>query len=463
LNDPVYLINLFEFRLQMTRSRLFALTTSLVTLALAVAPRAHDIPSDVRIFMFIKPDEGRLRVPLRVPLASIVETAWPERGPGLLDLSRAEPLMRDGALSRVADDLEILEAGRRLDAPRIAAIKASLPSDRSFESYDSAVQHITGPPLPDDTEFVISQGYLDVLFEYPIQSHRSKFAIRPNFLRLGVTVQTVVTFLPPDEAPRVFSLHNDPGLVYLEPTFVQVARMFARDGFWHILSGADHLLFLFVLVIPFVPGSLTLRGLGSLVAIATSFTVAHTVALVASAYDMTPGALWFPALVNTLIALSILYVALDNLIAPSLRRRWMVAFGFGLAHGFGFALELRDSLQFSGNHFLTSLISFNLGLEAGLLGALALIVPAVALFFRHVVEERMGAVILSLIVAHTGWHWTVARYYDLRRYQFQLPAFDAAFFVIVIRWLMVVVVLAGLAWLIFGVFGNKREFGTERN
>ena len=478
MNDPVYLINLFEFRLQMTHSRLFALMTVLAVLAWAAVPRAHDIPSDVRIFMFIKPEAGRLSIPLRVPLASIVETAWPERGPGLLDLSRAEPMMRDGALSRVADDLAIFEAGRRLDAPRIVAIKASLPSDRSFERYETAVEHITGPPLPDDTEFVIGQGYLDVLFEYPIQSDRSRFAIHPNFLRLGVTVQTVVTFLPPDEPPRVFSLHNDPGTVFLEPTFVQVARMFARDGFRHILSGADHLLFLFVLVIPFArlrslannasygetsKGRLgvLLSRMGALVAIVTSFTVAHTVALVASAYDMTPGALWFPALVNTLIALSILYVALDNLIAPSLRRRWMVAFGFGLAHGFGFALELRDSLQFSGDHFLTSLVSFNLGIEAGLLAALALIVPAVALFFRYVVEERMGAVILSLIVAHTGWHWTVDRYFALRRFQFQLPAFDAAFFVIVIRWLMVIVVLAGLAWLIFGVFGNKREFGAE--
>ena len=252
----------------------------------------------------------------------------------------------------------------------------------------------------------------------------------------------------------------------LDPNARQVVRRFVRDGYVHIVRGADHLLFLFVLIIPFLPTSpgpswtraplsLQLSRLGSLLAIITSFTVAHSVALITSAYGMTPGALWFPAFVNALIAASILYVALENLVAPSLRRRWMVAFGFGLAHGFGFASELRDSLQFAGGHFLISLLSFNLGLELAQIAALVVMVPALALLFRFVVDERMGTVILSLLVAHTGWHWTIDRYNAFRRYQFFWPVFDAAFFVIVIRWLMVAVVLAGLAWLIFGVLGRK--------
>ncbi|OFW29427.1 MAG: hypothetical protein A3H97_17270 [Acidobacteria bacterium RIFCSPLOWO2_02_FULL_65_29] len=420
--------------------------------ALTAVTSAHDVPSDVQVRMFMRPEGSRLRVMVRVPLVSIIETAWPELGPGLLDLARADDPLRDGAVTRVSDDLAVFEGDRRLDAPRIAAVVASLPSDRSFDSYDAALAHVTGPRLPDDTEFVIAQGLLDVLLEYPIQSDRSAFSIHPNFLRLGVTVQTTVLFQPPEGPERLLTLHNDPGLVRIDPRWFQAAWMFARDGFFHILTGADHLLFLFCLIVPF-------RGLRSLVAIVTSFTIAHSVALIASAYDMTPGAIWFPALVNTLVAASILYVALDNLIAPSLRRRWMVAFGFGLAHGFGFAVALRDSMQFAGSHFLASLLSFNAGLEAGQLLVLLAMVPALLLLFRFIVEERMGAVILSLLVAHTGWHWTLDRYYGLIRFQFEWPALDAAFFVIVIRWLMVGVVLAGLAWLIFGVFG-RRESAT---
>jgi hypothetical protein len=430
-------------------NRALALVLALSALLFSVTARvsAHDIPSDVQVRMFFKPEGSRLRVLVRVPLASIIETEWPERGPGLLDLSRAERPMRDGALVRVSDDLSVFEGDRRLDAPRVAAVMASLPSDRSFDSYESALAHTTGPRLPDDTEFVIAQGLLDVVFEYQIQSDRSAFSIHPNFLRLGVTVQTTVHFQPPDREERLFSLHNDPGFVRLDPSWLQAAWLFTRDGVNHILSGADHLLFLFVLIIPF-------RNLRPLVAIVTSFTVAHSVALIASAYGMTPAALWFPAVVDALIALSILYIALDNLIAPSLRRRWMTAFVFGLAHGFGFAIALSDSLQFSGSHFLTSLVFFNLGLEAGMLAALAVMVPIVLLIFRFVVEERLGTIILSLLVAHTGWHWTVDRVTLASRYQFEMPAFDAAFFVILIRWLMIAVILGGLAWLIFGVFGR---------
>lgn len=467
-----------------------ALAAALLLVLLISRARAHDIPSDVRIQMFVKPEGQRLRVLVRVPLASIIETAWPERGPGILDLSRADPLLREGALGRISDDLEVYEGDRRLDSPRIASVKASLPSDRSFEAYDQALAHVTGPSLPEDTELVIAQGLMDVLLEYAIQADRSDFAVRPNYLRLGVTVQTELHFLPPDRPARAFSLHNDPGLVPLDPNAWQVVRRFVEDGFLHIARGSDHLLFLFVLIIPFLPiasfqfsrfaGGRMLpersagrerdaaaplsesqRGWGpasiGFIAIVTSFTVAHSVALITSAYGMTPSALWFPALVNALIAASILYVALENLVEPSLRRRWMVAFGFGLAHGFGFASELRDSLQFAGGHFLTSLLSFNLGLELGQIGALVVMVPAVALVFRFVVDQRIGIVILSLLVAHTGWHWTIDRYSTFRRYQFMWPVFDAAFFVIVIRWLMVATVLAGLAWLIFGVLGQRKE------
>jgi hypothetical protein len=293
---------------------------------------------------------------------------------------------------------------------------------------------------------VIAQGLLDVMFEYSIQSDRSDFALRPNFVRLGVTVQTMVRFMPPDRPERHFALHDDPGIVELDPSWFEAVRFFVRDGFLHIFNGGDHLLFLVALVIPF-------RRLRALLAIVTSFTVAHSVALIASSYDMTPSSLWFPAFVDAAIAASILYVALDNLIAPNLRRRWMVAFGFGIAHGFGFATALKDTLQFAGTHFLVSLLSFNLGLEFGQLAALLVIVPAIALAFRFLLEPQIGTFILSLLIAHTGWHWTVDRYNIFRRYQFAWPALDAAFFVIAIRWLMIAVVLAGLAWLIFGVLG----------
>src|SRR5215831_6040740 len=187
---------------------------------------------------------------------------------------------------------------------------------------------------------------LDVMFDYPIQSDRSDFSIHPAFERLGLRVVTVLRFIQPSGVVRAFEFTGDAGLVSLDPRWHQAALRFVESGFFHILEGTDHLLFLFCLVIPLV----------------TSFTAAHSITLIASAYKLGPDVLWFPPLIETLIAISIVYVALENIVGGStVRRRWMMSFGFGLVHGFGFSFALRQSLQFAGSHLLASLLSFNVG------------------------------------------------------------------------------------------------------
>ena len=106
---------------------------------------------------------------------------------------------------------------------------------------------------------------------------------------------------------RAFEFDGDPGLVRLDPRWHQAAWQFVKLGFFHILDGTDHLLFLFCLVIPF-------RRFRSLVAVVTAFTVAHSITLIASAYNLAPDALWFPPLIETLIAMSIVYMALENIV-----------------------------------------------------------------------------------------------------------------------------------------------------
>jgi hypothetical protein len=216
---------------------------------------------------------------------------------------------------------------------------------------------------------------------------------------------------------------------------------FVEMGFLHILEGTDHLLFLFCLVIPF-------RRFRTLVPIVTSFTIAHSFTLIASAYNLAPDVLWFPPLIETLIAMSIVYMALENIVGGStVNRRWMITFGFGLIHGFGFSFALRQSLQFAGSHLLTSLLSFNLGVELGQLLVLVLLIPMLDLLFRYVVAERMGTIILSALVAHTGWHWMIERGEILRQFRFAWPAFNAAFLSTLLFWMMLLAITAGLIWL----------------
>ena len=416
---------------------------ALAAVLLLILPHAafsHDIPNDVTVQMFVKPAGGHLDVLVRVPLNAMRDTEFPERGPGYLDLERVDPSLREAASVWIADSLQLYEGDDRLPNPQIVEVRASLPSDKSFASYDEAFAHLRGPRLTNDTQLYWNQVLLDVLFEYPIRSERSRFSIHPGLARLGLQVITALRFLPPDGAVRAFEFVGDPGLVRLDPRWHQAALRFVNLGFFHILDGTDHLLFLFCLVIPF-------RSLRKLIPVVTSFTVAHSITLIGSAYNLAPDFLWFPPLIETLIAISIVYMALENIVGGvGLQRRWMITFGFGLVHGFGFSFALRQTLQFAGSHLLSSLLSFNIGVELGQLLVLVLLIPLLHVFFRFAVAERTGTIILSALVAHTGWHWMLDRGERLRQFPFAWPVLTAAALASAMRWLMIVMIAAAVVW-----------------
>ncbi|MFQ5742799.1 MAG: HupE/UreJ family protein [Acidobacteriota bacterium] len=418
-----------------------ALLAALILTLPAVSP-AHQIPADVTVQAFVKPEGQRLRLLVRVPLVAMRDIDFPQRGPGYLDIPRAGAMIREAAVWWIANYIELYEGDTRLGSEQIVAARVSMPSDRSFSSYQDALAHVTSAPLPADTEIYWEQALLDVLFEVPIVSDLSDFSIDPALAHLGLRTVTVLRFLPPGGAERDFEYSGDPGLVRLDPRWHQAALLFIELGFFHILDGIDHLLFLLCLVIPF-------RRFRLLVPVVTSFTVAHSMTLIASAFNLAPSALWFPPLIETLIAASIVYMALENIVGASLKRRWMITFGFGLVHGFGFSFALRQTLQFAGSHLLTSLLSFNVGVELGQLLVLVLVIPALEVLFRFVVAERMGTILLSALVAHTGWHWMMDRLEVLRQYQFRWPALNLALLASAMRWLMLTLILAGLLWLVF--------------
>ncbi|HET7401944.1 MAG TPA: HupE/UreJ family protein [Usitatibacter sp.] len=406
-------------------------------LAAATLVRAHDIPTDVRIVAFVKPERGHLTLLVRVPLAAMQDVDVPLRGPGYVDLARAEPALRTAAMLWIGDNLAVTENGAPLAHPAIAAVRISLASDRSFGDYAQALAHLHAAPIPETSEVFWSQQLLDAQLEYPIASERSDFAIRPHLERLGERVATTVRFLPPGGAERAFELHGDPGLVVLDPRWHQAALRFVREGFLHILDGIDHLLFIACLVIPF-------RKLKPLVIIATAFTVAHSITLATVAMGIAPEGLWFPPLVETLIATSVFYLAIENIFGSSPQRRWVVAFAFGLVHGFGFAFALRESLQFAGSHLVTALVAFNVGVEIGQVAVLVVLVPVLACLFRRV-PERLGVIVLSALIAHTAWHWMVERFSDLRK--FSLPPMDAATIASAMRWGIAGIALGLVVWL----------------
>jgi hypothetical protein len=418
--------------------RLALLLAALTLLAAPVS--AHDIPSDVTVQAFVKPEGHSLRVLMRLPLKAVMDVEFPRRERDYVDLARADQSLRDAATLALSNNMEVYEGNTLLPAPRIVSARMSLDSDRSFATYEGALAHVTGPALPANTTIFWEQGILDVLFEYPIASDHSYFSVHAAFDKFALKTITSLQFLPPNGIDRAYALEGDVGLVRLDPTWYHAAANFVEMGFFHILDGTDHMLFLLCLVIPF-------RRVRPLIPIVTAFTVAHSITLIASAYNYAPDVLWFPPLIETLIATSVFYMALENIVVERPKARWIITFLFGLVHGFGFSFILKNTLQFAGSHILTSLLSFNVGVELGQLFVLALVVPLLNILFRHVVAERMGTIILSVIVGHTAWHWTIERFDVLR--QFPWPQVTAAGVASGLRWLIVVVAIAATAWLVF--------------
>ena len=282
-----------------------------------------------------------------------------------------------------------------------------------------------------------------------IASPNSVFSVRTLAAReLGDYVTLSLRYMPAAGGERAMLISSRSGVVELNPTWWGAAAGFVGLGIAHILTGVDHLLFLLCLLIP-------LRSWRPMVAIVTIFTIAHSFTLIGSAFGLAPSGAWFPPFVESAIAASIVYMALENIVGGKVRRRWLITFGFGLVHGFGFSFALRETLQFAGSHLLTSLLAFNLGVELGQLLVLACLLPLLSLLFRYAVAERTGTVILSALVAHTGWHWMLDR--GSRLSQFDWPALDASFLLSALRWAMLLVVAAGLVWLV----GLYRSRGDE--
>ena len=172
-------------------------------------------------------------------------------------------------------------------------------------------------------------------------------------------------------------------------------------GVEHILTGYDHLLFLFALL-------LVTREFLSALKIITCFTVAHSITLGLATFDVAsiPG-----RIVEPLIAATIVYVGIENII---LRRepkgRWVLTFAFGLIHGFGFAGVLRELGVASGSGGLAvPLVSFNLGVELGQIAVAAILLPVIWHFSRKPNFAMRWVPACSVLVAAAGAYWFIER------------------------------------------------------
>ena len=190
-------------------------------------------------------------------------------------------------------------------------------------------------------------------------------------------------------------------LASLQPmTRLQVSGQYLQLGYTHILpKGLDHILFVLGIFLLSTRLKLILLQV-------TAFTVAHTITLGLTIYGVFALS---PSIVEPLIALSIAYVAVENLVTRELQP-WRVAlvFGFGLLHGMGFAGVLAD-LGLPRSEFVTALLSFNVGVEGGQLTVIGLAFGAVFQMHQKGWYRRWVVVPASLAIATTGVVWTIQR------------------------------------------------------
>ncbi|MBC7648904.1 MAG: HupE/UreJ family protein [Vitreoscilla sp.] len=217
----------------------------------------------------------------------------------------------------------------------------------------------------------------------------------------------------------VFGTESAEQVLALQPGGVwQTLKQYLKDGIFHIWAGYDHILFLLALLLPAVlirqggkwqPAPRLGGAFKEVVKVVTAFTLAHSITLSLASLQIIS----LPSrLVESLIGASVIFAALNNLRGTVEGRRWVMAFVFGLVHGFGFASVLAD-LGLPQGALVLALVGFNAGVEVGQLTIVAVFLP-LAFWLRASRFYRVGVLIGgSLLVALLASWWLAQRMFNL--------------------------------------------------
>src|SRR2546428_8674325 len=251
-----------------------ALVAALLLLPRPGHTNGGDLPPQILLEGFVKPEGDRLHLVVRIPLILLQNLNPPKRGPGYLDLVPIDKWLNEAAAA-TGRDIELFEDADRLRPPPNAA-QISLPSERSFDGYASAAAHIAGRRLPVSTDVVWYQGYFDAHLEYPIRSAPADFAIHMKVEPgLGQRIKLRVQYLPVSGVSRTYEIRGGSGRLSLDPRGYEAARMFVMLGFGSVFA-TDRLGFLPCVVAP------VRQGWG-VVAVVLALTRSHAIKLVARA------------------------------------------------------------------------------------------------------------------------------------------------------------------------------------
>jgi hydrogenase/urease accessory protein HupE len=212
----------------------------------------------------------------------------------------------------------------------------------------------------------------------------------------------LVSLIGTPNAGETMRYPQDPPLDLAQPmeTTAQLMKKFFEAGVEHIVTGYDHLCFLFALI-------LWAHRVWPVVKIVTAFTVSHSITLSLAALNIVT----LPStLTEAAIALSIIYVAAENFWSRDVGKRWRSTFLFGFIHGFGFASALTE-MGVPQGAVVPALAAFNIGVETGQIAIVAAVVPVLLFIDRHTDGKRHDKLVygLSIIIGLAGAFWFLQR------------------------------------------------------
>lgn len=244
--------------------------------------------------------------------------------------------------------------------------------------------------------------------------YRLFFDVDPQhkgLLQINYHGATTTGIFSPEKAIQQFDME--------EPDRLAQFLDYGVEGIWHIWIGFDHILFLLALLLPAVlvrsrqgwlPVEAGRPAFWTVLKIVTAFTLAHSITLTLATLNIVSlPSRW----VESTIAASVVIAALNNVLPLFGERRWLMAFVFGLIHGFGFATVLAD-LGLPQDTLVLALVGFNLGVEAGQLAIVAVFLPLAFALRRSWFYQRIVVLAGSVLIALLAMLWLIERAFDLK-------------------------------------------------
>jgi hypothetical protein len=384
------------------------------------AAAAHDVPDDVKIKIFLKPEGNRMLILVRIPANALIDIVFPTRPESdWLDLKLIDGYALEGAKVWVADLLRISEDGNPLPEPDVVAVRIARANSSSFNSFQRALENVNGDRLPSDTLLAQDQAAVDALLETPIRSAYSDFSFEPRFARVGVRVTTTLNFLPAGGGIRDFEYEGDANTFHLNPSWNQAFARLIQSGFAHYFDQTDYLLFLLCIAIIF-------DRFRTLAFFAIAFAAVQFLTLIVLGFGLAPSGQWIP-LWGVLISAATVYAGIEAIVrgAPD-DKRWGFAIIAGLLFGSGFCFALRPLIQFGGAHRLSSVLAFNVGITISYIAALLLLFAAARTLRRFSSAPRVALIIAAAIALHISWHRMLDRAHALSLSPMTFPVTNPA-------------------------------------